>query len=79
MKNSRLCLVLVLLFAVALGCAAQEKRKVIIDQDAMGPATTDQQAILVILQAKNVQTLGITVTEQSFDTEKLFKRAYPDA
>jgi purine nucleosidase len=40
---------------------AQSARKVIIDQDAMGPATTDQQAILVVLQAKNVETLGITV------------------
>jgi hypothetical protein len=26
-----------------------------------------------------LQTLGITVTEESFDTEKLFKRAYPGA
>jgi inosine-uridine nucleoside N-ribohydrolase len=40
---------------------AQTTRKVIIDQDAMGPATTGQQAILVVLQAKDVQTLGITV------------------
>jgi inosine-uridine nucleoside N-ribohydrolase len=36
-------------------------RKVILDQDAMGPATTDQQAILVVLQSKNIETLGITV------------------
>jgi inosine-uridine nucleoside N-ribohydrolase len=41
--------------------SAQSTRKVIIDQDAMGPATTDQQAILVVLQARNVETLGITV------------------
>jgi hypothetical protein len=26
-----------------------------------------------------LQALGITVTERGFDTEKLFKRAYPDA
>lgn len=39
---------------------AESARKVIIDQDAMGPATTDQQAILLVLQAKNVETLGIT-------------------
>jgi len=45
----------------ALLLPAQAVRKVIIDQDAMGPATTDQQAILVVLQAPNVQTLGITV------------------
>lgn len=45
----------------ALLLPAQAIRKVIIDQDAMGPATTDQQAILVVLQAPNVQVLGITV------------------
>jgi purine nucleosidase len=42
-------------------CASAETRKVIIDQDGMGPATTDQQAILTILQAKDVETLGITI------------------
>jgi purine nucleosidase len=41
--------------------AAQAKRKVIIDQDARGPATTDQQSILVFLQSPDVETLGITV------------------
>jgi len=40
---------------------AQSKRKVIIDQDARGPATTDQQSILVFLQSPEVETLGITV------------------
>jgi purine nucleosidase len=40
---------------------AQTKRKVIIDQDARGPATTDQQSILVFLQSPEVETLGITV------------------
>lgn len=53
------------LFAfIFLGAAvlpAQTPRKVIVDQDAMGPATTDQQAILVLLQAKDVEVLGITV------------------
>jgi purine nucleosidase len=27
----------------------------------MGPANTDQQSILMVLQAKNVETLGITI------------------
>jgi purine nucleosidase len=54
------------LFAVAfvlfaLPASAQTKRKVIIDQDARGPATTDQQSILVFLQSPEVETLGITV------------------
>jgi purine nucleosidase len=40
---------------------AEPTRKVIIDQDGMGPANTDQQSILMVLQAKNVETLGITI------------------
>jgi purine nucleosidase len=40
---------------------AQTKRKVIIDQDARGPATTDQQSILLLLQSPDVEPLGITV------------------
>ena len=48
-----------LLFASV--ASAQSRRKVIIDQDARGPATTDQQAILMFLQSPKVETLGITV------------------
>ncbi|MDR5727999.1 MAG: nucleoside hydrolase [Terriglobia bacterium] len=43
-------------------CAsAQASRYVVIDQDAMGPAGTDMNSILVFLQAPNVKVLGITV------------------
>lgn len=55
---------LILLLAglsAASGSAAQTKRKVIIDQDARGPATTDQQAILVLVQSPETEVLGITV------------------
>jgi inosine-uridine nucleoside N-ribohydrolase len=41
--------------------AAQNKRKVILDQDARGPATTDQQSMLMFIQSPEVETLGITV------------------
>jgi purine nucleosidase len=40
---------------------AQQSRYVVIDQDAMGPAGTDMNSILVFLQARNVNVLGITV------------------
>jgi purine nucleosidase len=50
-----------LLLALAPALLAQSERKVIIDQDARGPATTDQQAILMFLQSPGVETLGITV------------------
>jgi purine nucleosidase len=40
--------------------AAQEKMKVIVDQDARGPGTSDQQAMLVFLQSEKFEVLGIT-------------------
>ena len=43
------------------GAAAQPGRKVIVDQDARGPATTDMQSILLFLQAPEVEMLGITL------------------
>jgi len=51
------------LIAIALVsiCAAQTRRKVILDQDARGPATTDQQSMLIVLQNSEVETLGITI------------------
>ncbi len=50
---------ILLFFAVA--SLAQEKRYVVIDQDAAGPAGTDMMSILVLLQSQKVETLGITV------------------
>jgi purine nucleosidase len=38
-----------------------EKRKIIIDQDAAGPAGTDQQSMLLLIQSPQTEVLGITV------------------
>src|ERR1700746_3021859 len=46
-------------FVLALSASAQ-KIKVIVDQDARGPGTSDQQAILVFLQSEKFDILGIT-------------------
>jgi purine nucleosidase len=46
---------------VILPAAAQSRRRVIIDQDGRGPATTDQQSMMLLLQAPNVEPLGITI------------------
>jgi inosine-uridine nucleoside N-ribohydrolase len=46
------------LFAFASACA--QKIKVIVDQDARGPGTSDQQAMLVFLQSEKFDVLGIT-------------------
>jgi purine nucleosidase len=51
-------MLLAILFA-ALPSHAQ-KIKVIVDQDARGPATTDMQAILIFLQSEKFDVLGIT-------------------
>src|SRR5437762_9233536 len=40
---------------------SQPKRKIIIDQDAAGPAGTDQQSILLLIQSPDTEVLGITV------------------
>ena len=54
--------VLIALAIATADCRAGDRRKVIIDQDAFGPATSNLQAILMVLQAKDVEVLGITVT-----------------
>ena len=41
--------------------AAAQGRKIIVDQDARGPASTDLQSILLFLQAPDVDVLGITL------------------
>src|SRR5579859_4330303 len=40
---------------------AAARRKVIIDQDAFGQAGSNMQAILMLLQSKDVEVLGITI------------------
>src|SRR6266704_5461132 len=48
------------LLALLLATAFSQKIKVIVDQDARGPGTSDQQAILVFLQSEKFEVLGIT-------------------
>jgi purine nucleosidase len=57
---ARVMVVSTVLF-LSLSAFAQNKRKVIIDQDARGPASTDQQAMLVLIQSPETEVLGITV------------------
>src|ERR1700690_3243792 len=49
-----------LLVALLGTTAAAQKIKIIVDQDARGPGTSDQQAILVFLQSDKFDVLGIT-------------------
>src|SRR5579871_2755240 len=43
---------------LALG---DEKEKVILDQDALGPATSNLESLLMIIQSPKMDVLGITV------------------
>jgi len=56
----RFCLCL---FSFSLAAWGQQsaKRKIIIDQDAAGPAGTDQQSMLLLIQSPQTDVLGITV------------------
>ena len=56
-----LATVLALSAGVSLAAEGGARRKVIIDQDAFGPAGSNMQAILMLLQAKDVEVLGITI------------------
>jgi inosine-uridine nucleoside N-ribohydrolase len=66
---TRLALSVLALTLVVGVCDAQQgveqhtvgRRKVIIDQDAFGPAGSNLQAILMLLQASDVEVLGITI------------------
>src|SRR6478752_9603241 len=60
MKFLRIWVTAVLLTS-CLTCWAQSKRKIIIDQDAGGPAGTDQQSMLLLIQSPQTEVLGITV------------------
>src|SRR6202140_5241 len=48
------------LLITCLTCWGQ-KRKIIIDQDAAGPAGTDLQSTLLLIQSPKTEVLGITV------------------
>jgi purine nucleosidase len=57
----KLVLFLLIILAMTASGMAQGRRKVILDQDGRGPATTDQQSMLLMLQSPQVETLGITI------------------
>ena len=59
--SALLVLVMSLACGVATAADTSGRRKVIIDQDAFGPAGSNMQAILMLLQAKDVEVLGITI------------------
>jgi len=61
MKFGRIPFFAATLLLISLTSLGQEKRKIIIDQDAAGPAGTDQQSMLLLIQSRQTEVLGITV------------------
>src|SRR6201987_5766715 len=63
MRNLKLrfvALIALVLFAGSLA-SAQQRRKVIIDQDCSGPGGSNMQTLLTLIQSPQVDVLGITV------------------
>lgn len=52
--------VLALVLASVFACA-QQKRKIIIDEDCSGPAGSNLQTVLLLVQSPKVEVMGITV------------------
>lgn len=61
MKVHRYLILVLIGLLWACPLASGQGRKVIIDEDAAGPAGTDLQAILVLIQSPETDPLGITV------------------
>ena len=61
MLRRTMTVVCLVLFATCISTSAQARRKIILDQDARGPATTDQQSMLAVLNSPQANVLGITV------------------
>src|SRR2546427_9929509 len=61
MKLGRLWVLTTAILLVTCLPSAAQKRKIIIDQDAAGPAGTDQQSMLLLIQSPQTDVLGITV------------------
>ena len=60
-SNAKPALLLLFLMVSLPASGIAQKRKVIVDQDARGPASTDMQSILMFLQSSDFEVLGITL------------------
>jgi inosine-uridine nucleoside N-ribohydrolase len=57
----KLLLTLLLLVLAGAGLCSAQKRLVLIDQDGSGPGGSNQMAMMALLEAPNVEVLGITM------------------
>ena len=61
MRNLKLCFAIVSLLMANGVARAQERQKVIIDQDCSGPGGSNMQTLLTLIQSPRVEVLGITI------------------
>jgi purine nucleosidase len=61
MKRAKFGLALACVLLGTLFAAAQQRRKVIINQDCSGPGGSNMQTLLTLIQSPQVEVLGITV------------------
>ncbi len=61
MKDGKFCLVIAVLVLASALAGAQQRRKVIINQDCSGPGGSNMQTLLTLIQSPQVEVLGITV------------------
>src|SRR4030081_2806820 len=61
MKISQVRLLTAVLLTTCLTSWGQDKRRIIIEQDAAEPAGTDLQSTLLLIQSPQTDVLGITV------------------
>src|ERR1700757_4397733 len=61
MKLGRLWVLTTAILLITCLLSSAQKRKINIDQDAAGPAGTDHQSILLLIQSPQAEVLGITV------------------
>jgi inosine-uridine nucleoside N-ribohydrolase len=60
------------ILAACLLSQGENARKIVIDQDAAGPAGTDQQSMMLLIQSPQTEVLGITVvTGDAWLTEEI--------
>ncbi|MBV9342520.1 MAG: nucleoside hydrolase [Acidobacteria bacterium] len=61
MRNKKLTFVILFLLLADSSVFAQQRRKVVIDQDCSGPGGSNMQTLLTLIQSPQVEVLGITV------------------
>jgi purine nucleosidase len=61
MLRNRACHFVVAFLLLAFSMSAQQRRKVIIDEDCSGPGGSNLQTVLLMLQSPQVDVLGVTV------------------